>query len=59
MQWSQLEDADWYVRYNALLKALGKLEPETLASHADAVVARLEDSHIPQQRAQGGIGDPG
>ena len=58
MQWSQLEDADWYVRQNAL-KALGKLELETLAQHADAVVARLEDSHIPQQRAQGGIGDPG
>ena len=31
------------VRYWALLM-LGKLEPTTLARHADAVVARLEDS---------------
>ena len=43
MQWSQLEDANWYVRHDAL-KALGKLGPETLAQHASAVVARLEDS---------------
>ena len=44
MQWSKLEDADWYVRYNALLKALGKLEPETLAQYAAEVIARLEDT---------------
>ena len=58
MQWSQLEDFEPRVRYNALkqledfeprvrynaLKALGKLEPAALAQHAEAVVARLEDS---------------
>ena len=43
MQWSQPEDFEPRVRYNAL-NALGKLEPAALAQHAEAVVARLEDS---------------
>ena len=45
MLWSQLEDSAWRVRYNAL-KALGKLEPATLAPHADAVVERLEEPNF-------------
>ena len=43
MQWSLLEDFDPLVRYDTL-DELGKLEPATLAQHAVAVVARLEDS---------------
>ena len=56
MQWSQLEDFEPRVRYNAL-NALGKLEPAALAQHAEAVVARLEDSDWGS--APCGIGDPG
>ena len=38
-----LEDDDEDMRWQALC-TLGKLEPATLAQHADAVIARLEDS---------------
>ena len=41
LQWSQLEA--WRVRHDAM-KALGRLEPETLAQHADAVLVGLDDS---------------
>ena len=40
---ARLEDSDWRVRREALA-TLGKLDPATLAQHAEAVVARLEDS---------------
>ena len=43
MQRSQLQNSDLHVRHDAL-NALGKLEPATLAQHAVAVVARLEDT---------------
>ena len=45
MLWSQLEDSDFDVRWKASRK-LSKLDPATLAQHADAVAARLEDCHV-------------
>ena len=40
---ARLEDPDSHVR-RAALETLGKLDPATLAQHAEAVVATLEDS---------------
>ena len=46
---ARLEDSNWRVRRVAL-ETLSKLDPATLAQHAEAVVATLEDSRWNERR---------